>query len=266
MIASKEVTEITENFQGNVPLIFRIMEEKQLLSLYWPIVKDALFEDTGIQDQRVREGLMVTLSTQCENSYCFVAHSCFLYGLGFTVESIETMVNELKFPAQVEENDKWSLALRWSFLFGRPPGGPSQELANSNRFIQQLITSDEFRHLFKICTTIDMLNRFSEFYADNIRIENEEMFLNPSLKLPIPDLIKYYEKLTQSENNVERPVVAICSYCKDIRDTCGKWHVLESVLSSLERNSLFSHGICPVCLEMMENEDEKSCASADIGT
>lgn len=253
---SKESAEIKNIFHGTVPLIFTVMEEKQILATYWPIIKDALVEDTGISDQRVKEGIMVTLSTQCDNSYCFVSHSYFLYDLGFAVETIENMVNELKFPKQVDESEKWSLVLKWSFLFGRPPVGPSNATANSNELIQRLTTIDEYRHLFKICTIIDMLNRFSEFYADRIRIENEEMLLDTStrLKLPIPDLVKYYEKLSRPEGNVERPVVLMCCYCKNIRDALGKWHALESVLSSLDRNSAFSHGVCPDCYEEVKDE------------
>lgn len=254
---SKELDEIKNIFHGAVPLIFMVMDEKQILETYWPIIKDALVEDKGIQDQRVKEGLMVALSTQCENSYCFVSHSYFLYGLGFTVETIEEMVNKLEFPKQVDDSEKWSLALKWSFLFGRPPVGPSDAAMNSNELIQQLITPDEFRHLFKICTIIDMLNRFSEFYIDKIRIENEEMFLDSSekLKLPIPNLVKYYAKLSRSESNVEQPVVSICSYCRKIQDVEGKWHTLEVVLSSLDRNSIFSHSVCPDCYEKVMNEN-----------
>ena len=45
----------------------------------------------------------------------------------------------------------------------------------------------------------------------------------------------------------DKPVVSICAYCKDIKDKNGKWHSLESVLPSIKRNSLFSHGICKPC-------------------
>ncbi|MFQ5684918.1 MAG: hypothetical protein ACE5HC_16820 [Candidatus Binatia bacterium] len=256
MNRSKEFVEIKSVFHGKVPLIFTAMAEKQILPIYWPMIKDAIVDDRGIQDHRVKEGLIVALSTKCDNSYCFVVHSYFLHALGFTVKDIEKLVDQLKFPTQVGENEKWSLVLKWSFLFGRPSVGPSGAVVDSNRLIRQLTTNDEYRHLFKICTAIDTLNRFSEFYSNKIRIENEEMFLDSSatLKLPIPDLAKFYKKILQSQSNAEKPVVAICSWCKNIRDAEGKWHSLESVLSGLNRNSIFSHGACPNCYEKFVKE------------
>ncbi len=256
MKISKEIVEIKDIFHGVVPLIFTIMAEKQILPMYWPIIKDALVDDGGIQDHRIKEGLMVVLSSRCENSYCFVSHSYFLYGLGFTVKTIKSLVDELKFPNQVDDNEKWSLVLKWSFLVGRTSVGPSGATIDSSKFIRELINSDEYRHVFKIYTVIDMLNRFSEFYSEEIRVEKEAMFHDSSakLRLPIPELSKYYEKVLQSEVNAERPVVAICSYCKNIRDTEGKWHALETVLPSLERDSTFSHGVCPDCYKKTMNE------------
>lgn len=254
MSVSRELAEIQTIFQEGVPLVFSVMDQQQILAAYWPIIKDALVEDKGIKDQRVKEGLMVTLSTKCDNSYCFVTHSYFLYSLGFTIDTIKDMIDELKFPDQVDDSEKWSLALKWAFYFGRPAIGPSNATFNPNKLIQQLTTPEEFRHLYKICTVIDLLNRFSEFYIDDIQIENDKMFLDSSaeLKLPIPDLVKYYEKLPLSDG--DGPVVAICSYCKNIQDTEGKWHALESVLSSLNRKSSFTHGICPDCYGKVVNE------------
>lgn len=254
MSVSKELAEIKTIFQDGVPLVFQVMDQQRILAAHWPIIKDALVEDKGIQDQRVRAGLMVTLSTQCDNSYCFVTHAYLLYNLGFTIDTIKTMIYELKFPDQVDDSEKWSLVLKWAFYFGRPATGPSNATFNPNRFIQQLTTPDEYRHLYKICTMIDLLNRFSEFYIDDVQIKNDKMLLDSSakLKLPIPDLVKYYEKLPLSD--ADRPVVSICSYCKNIQDTEGKWHALESVLASLNRKSSFTHGICPDCYGKVVNE------------
>jgi len=255
MSISRELAEVKKAFHGTTPLIFKVMDEKQILATYWPIINDALFKDKGIDDPQIREGLMVTLSTQCQNSYCFVSHSYFLCNLGFTVESIKNMVTKLKFPEQVDRSQKWSLILKWAFLSGHLPTGLSDTTLSLNETIQKLITPDEYRHLFKICTVIDLLNRFSEFYADKVQIENEEMLYDPSekLKLPVPDLVKYYTNLSQLELNIEKPVVSICAYCKNIQDTNGQWLALESVLSSLDRNSSFSHGICLDCYEIIKN-------------
>jgi hypothetical protein len=43
-------------------------------------------------------------------------------------------------------------------------------------------------------------------------------------------------------------LIAICAYCKRIRDAQGTWHVLEDYLSE-HSEALFSHGVCPSCMK-----------------
>jgi FixJ family two-component response regulator len=38
-----------------------------------------------------------------------------------------------------------------------------------------------------------------------------------------------------------------CSYCKNIRDECGKWQPIERYIAARSQAS-FSHGLCPACL------------------
>lgn len=43
-------------------------------------------------------------------------------------------------------------------------------------------------------------------------------------------------------------IIPICSYCKKIRDDQNSWHQLEAYISN-HSEALFSHGICPTCVE-----------------
>lgn len=43
-------------------------------------------------------------------------------------------------------------------------------------------------------------------------------------------------------------IIPICSYCKKIRDDQNSWQQLEQYLSE-HSEALFSHGICPHCME-----------------
>jgi len=45
-----------------------------------------------------------------------------------------------------------------------------------------------------------------------------------------------------------RGLIPICSYCKSIRDSQGTWHELETYITE-HSEALFSHGVCPRCLE-----------------
>ena len=43
-------------------------------------------------------------------------------------------------------------------------------------------------------------------------------------------------------------IIPICMYCKEIRDSSDVWHQLEAYISQ-HSDALFSHGICPSCME-----------------
>jgi DNA-binding response OmpR family regulator len=43
-------------------------------------------------------------------------------------------------------------------------------------------------------------------------------------------------------------IIPICSYCKKIRDDQKSWHQLEKYISE-HSEAVFSHGVCPDCLE-----------------
>ncbi|MDC7223075.1 MAG: hypothetical protein PQJ60_04995, partial [Spirochaetales bacterium] len=63
-------------------------------------------------------------------------------------------------------------------------------------------------------------------------------------------LIKKNEELRKAADEIKalRKIIPICSYCKKIRDDEGYWSQVEEYLSDRE-NLVFSHGICPDCLE-----------------
>ena len=255
-MTNKEIFEEIQKGWGwdSVPIIIQVMAKKEILSLYWPIMKDAM-TDPGIQDFQIKEGIMLALSSQCDNNYCFFTHSYMLFGLGFTLNEIEILVRELSFPSRIEDKDRWDKVLRWSFFFGRPPGlsGSSKE---ANFLVPHILNELEYRALYKVCSVIDLLNRFSEFYIDQIHFQKEKKLLDSTnqFKLIIPDLTQFYQKMRSFEKETEHPVVSICMYCKDIKDPLGKWHALETVLSHLDRNSMFSHSFCPKCKYKVDAE------------
>lgn len=51
-----------------------------------------------------------------------------------------------------------------------------------------------------------------------------------------------------AEVNILREILPICSYCRKIRDDENSWHTMEDYISR-HTASMFSHGICPSCLE-----------------
>ena len=51
-----------------------------------------------------------------------------------------------------------------------------------------------------------------------------------------------------------RDILPMCSYCRKIRDDEDYWHTVESYLRH-HTSTQFSHGICPECLESLEQRD-----------
>jgi hypothetical protein len=50
-----------------------------------------------------------------------------------------------------------------------------------------------------------------------------------------------------------RGMLPICAWCKCIRDVSGMWSKLETYLSK-HSHATFTHGICPTCLENLEEQ------------
>ncbi|MEI6205217.1 MAG: hypothetical protein WCP20_00410 [Desulfuromonadales bacterium] len=48
-------------------------------------------------------------------------------------------------------------------------------------------------------------------------------------------------------------IIAICSYCKKIRNDANSWDQLETYISS-HSEALFSHGVCPECFKQQMDE------------
>ena len=54
--------------------------------------------------------------------------------------------------------------------------------------------------------------------------------------------------LLRQEVNLLRGLLPICSHCKKIRDESNQWQPIESYITK-HSGALFTHGICPECIE-----------------
>lgn len=59
----------------------------------------------------------------------------------------------------------------------------------------------------------------------------------------------------QVELKVLRGFIPICSSCKSVRDDEGAWERIEQYVESRSK-ALFSHTVCPDCMEELYGEDE----------
>jgi len=99
-----------------------------------------------------------------------------------------------------------------------------------------------------ICVLDSKENAYSETYEDLIKnfrdiiqSQLELIYTNSILGDKNRSLSNYLEEI-----KVLRGIVPICSFCKKIRDTEGKWSEVESYISKHSEAQL-SHSFCPEC-------------------
>lgn len=69
--------------------------------------------------------------------------------------------------------------------------------------------------------------------------------------IDVTDRVEAQEALRLNlENQIKqlKGIIPICSYCKKVRNDTESWQQLEAYISD-HSDALFSHGICPVCLD-----------------
>lgn len=92
---------------------------------------------------------------------------------------------------------------------------------------------------------IDYLSKPIDFALLKLRVRNHLLIKEQRdlLKQKNEELEAALFKVKQLEG-----VIPICMYCKKIRDDLNDWQQLESYISK-HSEAIFSHGICPHCLE-----------------
>lgn len=68
-----------------------------------------------------------------------------------------------------------------------------------------------------------------------------------------PELLARVKK--EVELKTLRGLIPICANCKDIRDDKGTWTKIESYIEK-HSAALFSHGMCPKCLDKLYGKEE----------
>lgn len=77
-------------------------------------------------------------------------------------------------------------------------------------------------------------------------IRDVEVYTGPLMINDTPCLISVIHDITELKQL--RGIIPICCKCKQIRDDQGYWNQLEQYISE-HSDALFSHGICPNCME-----------------
>ncbi len=99
-------------------------------------------------------------------------------------------------------------------------------------------------HHLKKCIKPDQEKLYEQFTKTNNELVNAQR-----------QLTKKNAELERALNQIDllSRMIPICSNCKKIRDDSGFWEQLESYLSRHSK-MVFSHGICPECMEKLYPE------------
>ena len=103
---------------------------------------------------------------------------------------------------------------------------------------------------------VDFFTAIIEFLAVRIGLELERHYNEKELKRQVVERTSELEKTNRelkialAEIKTLRGIIPICSNCKKIRDDQGFWQQVELYITK-HTDALFSHGICPVCVEKL---------------
>ena len=81
--------------------------------------------------------------------------------------------------------------------------------------------------------------------------------LTLQLRARVEGLLAVNEQLSATLKNVKRlnGLLAVCSYCRKLRDDDGCWQHLEKYLNE-HTDAMVTHGICPECIELYFGADD----------
>ncbi|MCF7802980.1 MAG: hypothetical protein K9N46_07870 [Candidatus Marinimicrobia bacterium] len=117
--------------------------------------------------------------------------------------------------------------------------------------------------------SFDMENKSAE---SQYEIVDKESTLSNDLDPLVIENARLYDlaqeradKLEKAYNELKtlRGILPICSSCKKIRDDDGYWQQVESYVTD-HSEAMFSHGICPECIEKHYPEYTEEFADKDI--
>jgi len=119
--------------------------------------------------------------------------------------------------------------------------------------------TDNIDHVVRVALT-----RFHEQMYEPIVVHTVSGGLKLiDMQVLLLELAKVYERqsvaLQETLSRVKQleGIIAICSYCKKIRNDTNSWDQMETYISS-HSEALFSHGICPECYQQQMDELKKS--------
>jgi len=205
----------------------------------WQNIVDIMAELIGIPAalimRLVESDIEVFVSSQSDgNPYHPGDHEHFL-GSGLYCETVINTNDKLLVPNALAD-EKWK-------------NNPDIKL-NMISYLGYPIVLPDGKPFGTICVLDNTENAYSETYEnliknfrDIIQYQLELIYMNSILGEKNRSLSDYLEEI-----KIIRGIVPICSFCKKIRDTEGKWSEVEAYIAK-NSEAQFSHSFCPECVK-----------------
>ena len=248
-ITLKNVKDLTKDFgdifSEDFPSIIQVAHEHDLLEALAPLFRRVYKGNKTIKDKLLIESFLTSALYHCNDKYCYLIHASSLLDMGVRSREIIDLTSLAQLPEQVENRIKWNNVLKALFFLFKDNEVAIENMAG----IKALLSENEFEDLIQIIALANNLRYVYYFYHDELgavsterlKAELEEVYEE------LKDLIKYYES-TKENRNV--PVVTMCMFCKDVRNTEGRWFPIEFGFKVLKESTLFSHSICDKCASL----------------
>lgn len=226
---------------GDCPLVFQRMREAGELERQWPQIRAVEIEPGPIPGAVV-QAMLGLLALRCSSSYCFTMHSLTLAGEGASLLAIAELARAFDMPPIVDDHERWSRVLKLAWL--ARVDGEQREAADF--LLRQFCSEEEYAQIQLIYEVDGTLTGFTP--GLDPREDPILPHLPAELRAVIPEFVHFHVQVGQRDAG-DRPVSVMCSVCRQVRSTAGDWYPYGVARELLDDDALFSHGLCPGCLE-----------------
>ncbi len=234
-------------FGGQYTLLVRACHAHGLTSTLAAHLQKVYLEAQHVREPRIIESLLSIALHHCENQYCYVIHSAWLLNQDVSVEEISGLLLRLEMPEGVADRKRWSTVLRCTYFAFME----DHAFASNMAMVRRVLDEDEYRDYVQILALASFLRTTLLCFPEEIDVHREPFLFGGELTEQAREILSISEariaKRTLARAEGSRDLVSLCMYCKDIRAEGDRWVPIESCLSQLSVDTLFSHGMCPKC-------------------
>lgn len=188
----------------------------------------------------VCEAIRAVCLSRCENEYCLVMHSVGLVLEGFSLAELKALVEFHQLPAFVPRREDWERTIKLiSAAF------ENETLTGTLRHSLRELHDEKTIELLAHVSAFAHFHRFlMQCFGDEFDVRTEPRVL--ALGAEAESLLAF----ASTAKFAERPIVTICSMCKDVRTPQG-WVPIERMIGEIPGQAQFSHGLCERCLDRL---------------